>query len=476
MLLKHSAIYLLGRLISAGATFASLWLFSRLFPPADYGFYVTVITLAAVINMGGLQWLRISQMRLLPASPDKNHLRQVVLTLFIRLLVAIGLLAPLALTLFPNTPLGTVIPFSVAAIWAMSLSEFSLDVLRQRLQPVAYLMFTVTRDAALIGFALLFIKAGLEAHALLWAYIAANLLPVVVWIKPVWQGAWPPRVDKALIKEIAQYGLPLAGLYIVTALMTNADRLLLPWLSSQADAGLYGAAYGLSRQSLLMIMQSINLAALPLAFKALEAGGLPAAQKQLEQNLTLLLAIALPACVGLGVLAPLVAHTLLGAAYAPAVTHLLPWLCASALLMGIRTYYTDQAFQLAKATRTPFLIMLASACVALPLSAFCIWHYGLNGAVYGMLAAAAIALTLSWHLGQKAFPLPMPWKELGLLSLATLAMAAVCWPFRQQSGWLWLFAAVSAGGFVYATFVLLFDLAGLRRKLTQKLRRKKTAS
>jgi peptidoglycan biosynthesis protein MviN/MurJ (putative lipid II flippase) len=155
---------------------------------------------------------------------------------------------------------------------------------------------------------------------------------------------------------------------------------------------------------------------------------------------------------------------------------LLPWLCASALFMGIRTYYTDQAFQLAKTTRTPFLIMLASACVALPLSAFCIWHYGLNGAVYGMLAAAIIALALSWHLGQKAFPLPMPWKEIGLLGLATLAMAAVCWPFRHQSGWLWLFAAVSAGGFVYTAFVLLFNLAGLRSKLIRKLRRQKAAS
>lgn len=472
MLVRHSFIYLLGRLISAAATFASLWLFSRLFAPAEYGFYVTIITIAAVANMSILQWLRVTQMRFLPGSDKPDHLRQVVMGLYLSLLGGVAIVgAAVGLFLPANTATPHLAGAAVLAVWAMSLAEFSLDILRQRLQPVKYLLFSTLRDVALIGFVLLFIWGGLKGGALVLAYVAANLLPVVIWARSIWQGAWPPKGDKALSKTLFDYGLPLAGIYLLSALVTNADRLLLPWLASQHDAGLYGAAYGLSRQSLYMIMQSVNLAALPLAFKALEKGGVAEAQKQLKQNLTILMLIALPGAVGLGVLAPQVAHTLLGSEFATAAEYLLPWLAASALVMGIRTFYTDQAFQLAKATRTPMVIMLISALLAVPLSAVFIVLYGLHGAAYGVLAAAVLALALSWHLGQKAFPLPVPWRDLGKVALATLIMAACVWPLRQMSGWVELMATVSFGGAVYGAVVLASNVAGLRSKILRKVRK-----
>ena len=78
---------------------------------------------------------------------------------------------------------------------------------------------------------------------------------------------------------------------------------MLGWLKSTEAAGLYAVGYDLAQQSLVMLMMVVNLAAYPLAVWSLEEKGVQAAQTQLKQNCTLLLAIAMPAAAGLVILA-----------------------------------------------------------------------------------------------------------------------------------------------------------------------------
>jgi O-antigen/teichoic acid export membrane protein len=305
------------------------------------------------------------------------------------------------------------------------------------------------------------------AMALLVGFILSQLLPTLPLLKSFWQGIWPPRFSRTELGEILRYGLPLAPAAALSTLSNNADRLLLPLFVSTSAVGLYGPAYSLARQTVPVLMQSVNLAAFPLAIRALEKSEAEARQ-QLADNFTLLLLIGLPAAVGLAVLAPAIAHTVLGPAYAPTGASLLPLLALGWFLHSLRSYYTEQAFQLAKNTRPGMWITLISATVSLSLSAVCLHLYGLAGAAYGAVMGAAIALLLSWVAGRRVFPLPFHTQQVLLVTGAALSMALVLWPQRESMGFLPLGLAIASGGGIYGALILAGNVLNLRHKLMRR--------
>lgn len=470
MLIRHTALYLMSRVLTALATFFSLWLFSRLFAPAVYGFYVTVVTIGTVVNIAVFQWLRVTFIRYLPENEDPAQLRSVVLGVFLAtLFLFTGLALPLTLV-FPDGEWALLVPSAILVSWAMAWSEFSLDMLRAKLEPKSYLLFSGLRDGLQVLLVVLFLNDGGGSGALVAALVVANLLPSLLWARRLWQGAWPLRFDPVLLRRLLGYGLPLSLLYALGTVMSNTDRLLLPWLVGADATGLYGAANGLSRQSLFLLMQAINLAAFPLAVAAFKRGDTAEAVAQLKHNFLLLLGVGLPATAGLAVLAGPISRTMLGSAYAPSATHLLPWLAVSAFLMSLRSFYLDQAFQLAKNTRQPMINMIVTVVLAVPLSAFCIVNWGLAGAAYGTTAGFALSLALSWRTGQKAFPLPIPVVDSLWVALATLLMMGALWPLRSVQGFIPLTGSIALGGGVYGLVLVLADVMGLRRLILKRLR------
>lgn len=468
MLLHHTALYLVSRVLTALATFFSLWLFSRLFAPAVYGFYVTVVTIGTVVNIAFFQWLRVTYIRHMPESEDPAQLRSVALSIFLATLLLFTVLAlPLTL-MFPDGEWAQLVPSIILVSWAMAWSEFSLDMLRAKLEPKSYLLFSGLRDGLQVLLVVLFLKAG--SLALVAALVVSNLLPTLLWARHLWQGAWPLRFDPVLMRRLLAYGLPLSLLYALGTVMSNTDRLLLPWLVGADATGLYGAANGLSRQSLFLLMQAVNLAAFPLAVAAFKRGDTAEAVAQLKHNFLLLLGLGLPATAGLAVLAGPISRTMLGSAYAPAATHLLPWLAVSAFLMSLRSFYLDQAFQLAKNTRQPMINMIVTVVLAVPLSVFCIVNWGLAGAAYGTTAGFALSLALSWRTGQKAFPLPIPVTDSLWVALATLLMVAALWPLRSVQGFIPLACSIALGVGVYTLVIVLANVMGLRHWILKRLR------
>ena len=345
MLFRHAPVYLLSRIYTAGCSFFAIWLFSRLFSPAEFGVYVTVMAITTMVNMSLLQWLRVTQTRYAPGHANLEELRQVILALFLATLFGISLAVPIAWLLPLSVNIREVVLFSVLSSIAIAWSEFSLNIIRTRLKPGQFLLFAFTRDTLQIVLVLVLLELGWRASALIGAFVLGNLLPFLLWLPSMAREVWPPRFKSALTPELLRYGLPLAGIYCLASLITNMDRLLLPWLADAHAVGLYGAAYGIARQSITTVMYSINLASFPLAVHALANKGPEAAVREMQQNFSAILMVGLPSFVGLAMLAPLIANTLLGSDYVVAATHLIPWVAGAALLAGVRSYHADLAFQ-----------------------------------------------------------------------------------------------------------------------------------
>jgi O-antigen/teichoic acid export membrane protein len=202
-----------------------------------------------------------------------------------------------------------------------------------------------------------------------------------------------------------------------------------------------------------------------------ERDGPAAAQVQLQQNGVLLLAVGLPAMLGVVILAPNLAGVVLGAPFRDDGARLLPWVAIAAFFGGAILFYNNLAFQLSRSTLGQLWSTLVAALVNLGLNLIWIPRFGLLGAAWATVVAYGFGFTLSFWLGRRAFPLPiLPVDALKPVG-AALVMVLALWPCRAWLGPLALAAQISLGLLVYAIVLGLLDLSVGRSRLLNLLRR-----
>ena len=91
MLLRHSALYLLGRLLPGVVSLLTLALYTRLLTAGEYGRYAPVIAAVGIVNAICFQWLNLSLGRFLQAHDNSpSELLSTALTGFVVLVVTTG--------------------------------------------------------------------------------------------------------------------------------------------------------------------------------------------------------------------------------------------------------------------------------------------------------------------------------------------------------------------------------------------------
>jgi O-antigen/teichoic acid export membrane protein len=296
-------------------------------------------------------------------------------------------------------------------------------------------------------------------------------LPSLVLMTRAWRGVGWPRPAPGLTRELLAYGLPLTATFALNFVVASSDRYLLAWFLGTGAAGAYAAGYELGWTSVLLLMTVVNLAGYPLAMRAVESAGPAGAQIQLQQNGLLLLAVGLPALLGVVILAPNLARVILGAPFRADGARLLPWIGLAAFLGGVRLYYANLAFQLSRRTLGQLWVNLAAALLNIGLNCLWIPRFGLLGAAWATLLAYGLGLVLGWWLGRRVFPLPMlPANALKPIG-AALVMAMALWPCRAWIGPLALAVQVGLGLLVYVLALSLLDLTFGRGSLLRLLRR-----
>jgi len=250
--------------------------------------------------------------------------------------------------------------------------------------------------------------------------------------------------------------------------VSSSDRFLIARFLGEGPVGLYAAAYDLGQQTLTLLMMVVNLTAYPLVVRALEQKGVDAAKEQLRQNGTLLLAIGFPAAIGMAILASNVSEVLLGASFRENAIRLLPWVAFSILLAGVRAYHFDLAFQLGRHTVGQVWIMGTAALLNILLNLWWIPFYGMMGAIYATFTAYLLAFLLSATLGQRFFPIPIPYLDGLKIALASLLMVLPLWLTTEYQGFYALAAKVLVGGTLYLVLIGLLNVGGYRTELLQR--------
>jgi O-antigen/teichoic acid export membrane protein len=470
MLVRHSMIYMVAKLVPGLIGMATTALLTRLLRPDQYGAYGLALVIMLFGSSIGFDWLGIAFMRFYPAARGDPRVMATVACLFGAIVALTLLLATLAWAAGPHLGLhvggqnaiwaaGLLLMWSTA--WFELVARFDIAALRPR----RYLIMNLARAVLIL--------AGAGGGAWLsrnpvWAAGGAALGTALAASTHRVRGV-PRGFDRKLAVQILRFGLPMAAGTTGISLVNAGTRFLIDVLDSPQALGFYTAGFMLVQNTLVVAASGMSAAGYALAVRAVDSGDREAARKQLLDNATLLLAVLAPAALGMALTAHGLAACLVGPTYVGIVARLTPWMAAAAFLASIRANYFDQAFQLGRRPGLYIWVTTAAGLLAILLGFVLIPAYGPRGAAMANCAAMATSCLLAWRLGSRAYPMPLPLAEAAriLLACAAMALAVIAMP---GAGRVALTARICAGAATYAAAALAVNVMNTRRTLLSTCR------
>lgn len=475
MLLKHSVLYLFARGLPGLVNFIAISVYTRLLTPEDYGRYALVMAGVGFLDVVFFQWLRLALLRFLPSHPEgPKTVLSVVLAGFLIEALLIGGMGGLAAWLWPAPTWRPLILLAVPLLWAQAWLELNLDLVRSRLEPLRYGLYSGLKAVGALAIGTTLVQSGLGAYGPVVGMFTATSLVGLLGVRLDWVGvsvreglSWPK------LRPLLAYSAPFMANFALGFVVASSGRFMLAWLLNEGESGIYSAGYDLIWNTMGMLASIVNLAAYPLAVRAFEAGGPGVAVRQLEQNVILLLAILMPSAAGLTLLSKPITDLFLGPSFRKA-TLILPIVALANLAFSLKVYHADLAYQLSKKTKYQLGIAALAALTNVGLNLWWIPHMGIAGAASAALVAYTVAMLFSFLVGRRLLPVPLPLTELTKLLGATLVMVVVVGTLQ---GWLGgygslggILVAVALGAFVYGVAVVFLDVAGVQVMVRRFLR------
>ena len=455
---------MIASVVAAAFGFIGTATFTRLLSPDDYGIYVIGVGLAGFVSAILFTWLRFSVMRLQSEGGERD-LRATAIAGYGMSVAA----APLLLLLLPHLAHRDWPEVACAIVLALGIGlvELGQEIMRARFQVREFVTGAVLRTLVSFALCLVAIKLGWGGFGLLAGTALAYYVTAAFSARTIWRAPLA-KVDLGELKLFFRLGFVFTLTAFVYTFQCSMDRLFLAWHSSEAFSGLYGASADLTRQIIQMPAGSIAAAAFPLAVNSLAQHGMSRARQQLERFGEVLLAVSVPAAVGLALTISYLASFLLGPAFRDTATLIVPMLAAGWLFQCVTQYYVHVSFHLAKKPEWSLLQGLASVAVNIVT----IWPltdaWGLQGTAASFMISEAFGMAVGFALTRFAYPMPWLLGPLARTLLATGLMAGTVLVLRQ---WLPVqniltFAILAASGMlVYGLAAIALNLCEARKLL-----------
>jgi O-antigen/teichoic acid export membrane protein len=461
MLLRHTSHYLVASAVSAVFGLLSTIVFTRLLSPADYGVYVIGVSTAGVIAAVLFTWVRYAAMRF-QSEGGGVDVRATTLAAYC---VSVAC-APLAFLFVLLVGQHTIAQAGLATMLALGLGLFELgqELLKARLQTRPYVLASVTRCVAAFAFCLpaaFFSASGsIQIIAAAMAYfVTAAIIAPVVWRAPRASIEWS-RLGVFLSLGVS---LTLSG--FLFSFHAALDRLMIAWFLGDGAAGVYGASADLVRQMILVPAGSVAAAAVPLAVRAMAQGGAREADRQLRAGAELLLAILVPAVIGLALITPYLVALIMGPEFRQTAIQIIPILCFAWFFQSISQSYVHLSYHLAQ---RPGLVTV-QGLLTLAVNMATLWPmihaFGLVGAAVSLVVAEGAGTFFGFVLTARAHPLPSIWGPLARVGAAATAMGVVIVALQHIFYARSIFALailILGGGVAYVISAALLNVAQSR--------------
>ena len=471
-LISHSSIYFIVRAGNGIFAIATLAVFTRLLSPAEYGIYALGMAIVTVASAICFQWLSVAIGRFYPMHlDDPANVLEVAARGF-------WIAAAAATLLFLGAlPLHEVLGVDPALIGILFLITvmlgrytLSLQLANTQAAPVRYgfLSWAKGGGSLLVGSILIFYGMGYWGALL--GFLAGLVLAVRGFsLRPCAEKKFA-RDDIRLSVEMLRYGRPLTLNFLAIVVVDVVDRFLIGKFLGIAYVAPYAAAYELVQQFIAPTMSILFLAAFPMIVKAFESDGKEATYIHLHALGRKLLAVGLPAAVGVGIFANEISEHIFADGYRQGAAAIMPWLATSTFIGAFKSYFFDPMLQLRHAVKYQGYIAMLMATINITLNILLLPRYGVIAAAWATLSAFTVGALASWIACQSMFPMSTLISVFWRSAVACAVMVLVSYLLPSSSGLMPLLGKVAAEIVTYAVMVAVLDMRGCRELIINFIR------
>ncbi|MBL7124618.1 MAG: oligosaccharide flippase family protein [Dehalococcoidales bacterium] len=356
---------------------------------------------------------------------------------------------------------------NIVKLIAITLPFFSFNFLflfffRTFRQMKAFSILMVAQAFSEIGMIVFFILSGWGIFGVVLGILLVNIAFFAIMlgmiIRQIGIGL-PPKASFARIKDYLRFSLPLIPSALSLWVTNLSDRYVISAFLGMSATGIYSAAYNLGTP-IRMFMGPLNTVLVPTVANLYDHGRVEEVKTHLAYSLKYFLMVAIPAAVGLSILAgPLLRH-LATPEFVGAGLLVVPFVAPSMILWG---YYgvMRQPINLVKKTGSMGLIWGIAGAANLGLNLVLVPRIGILGAALTTLLAFGIATGLTYRISSRYLKFNINWSFIAKSLAASGVMAGVIW-LINPTDILPLVLACVAGAGVY--FSVLFGLKGFTKK------------
>jgi PST family polysaccharide transporter len=387
-----------GRIIKAGVIIYA----ARVLGTDGYGVFSYAITLSGFLTLfmdPGINGILVRE----GSKADEAERREIFsTTLVIKLiLLAVGVSVVLFLAPFFSTLPGAreILPIVAAILSLDTLREFFTSLLRakEKMEWDAAIFLFTNLGILVFGFAFLHIETS--PRALSWAYVAGDILGIslVLWLIRKYFTRFYQYFSIKRVWPIINAAWPFAVTGALGVLLTNTDILIISWMGTASDVGIYSAAIRIV-QILYLVPMVLQFSTLPL-FSRLAHKDDARFRLALERTVSLVFLLSIPLTLGGVILGTPIMALLFGAAYQSGgfafkllmVTLLFDF--PAAIVSSAMFAYNNQ--------RSLIISSAIGGFVNVVLDLFFIPHWGIAGSAIATIIASAASNSYLWHAMRK---------------------------------------------------------------------------
>jgi O-antigen/teichoic acid export membrane protein len=174
-----------------------------------------------------------------------------------------------------------------------------------------------------------------------------------------------------------------------------------------------------------------------------------------SHNMTIILAIILPSCVGLAIMGEDIGILLLDDQFLISGSIIIPLACVTMAIDAFILNSVNHAFHITQKMKYPLYILLVMALIELAIKLIW-WDISMMQILYINICVSTLALIASIILAKRVMKFSIPWQNIMIIAMATTAMGYSVNLYGVASGYIDLVIKMIIGIGVYGsiTYVL----------------------
>ncbi len=425
-LVRHSAIYGLGGVVSRVLAVLLLPLYTSYLSTDDYGAIETLVAGSVVLTILLRAGISSAFFRFYFDSPDPEGRRLVLRTSFwftmttatAGLVAGLLLAEPISRALFGDGGEADLVRAASVGLWAQMNYEQLTSLFRVEERSLAFVVASLANIVVTVAATVLLVVA-LDAGPL--GVLVGNFtgtLAVYLALLGYRREQLGLQLDRSLLREMNRFGLPLVPSALALWATNFSDRFFLVKLSGAGEVGRYSLAVRVA--SAMVLLLTAFRTAWPAFAYSIEDDD--EARRTYGYVLTYLLFACSWIALALSLLAPWLVRALAPSnrAFWPADRVVAPLAFAAVAFAG----YIVMAIGVGRSRQTQFnwIVTGAAAALNVGLNLVLIPPYGMAGAAVATVAAYALMFAGMTLNAQRVYRVPYQWRRVATLLVVAVSL------------------------------------------------------